>query len=175
MTRILQIDSSINGDHSKSRALTTAIVSKLGQEATQLDLATPLPAIDGGWAAANFTPKDDRTEAQRATLAQSDSLIHDLKAHDTLVIGIPVYNFSVPVGLKTWIDLIARVGETFHYTENGPVGHLTETRAILAFASGGTPAGSDYDFAARYMQQILGFVGITDITIITSDAEIETV
>ncbi|MCZ4263296.1 NAD(P)H-dependent oxidoreductase, partial [Limimaricola sp. G21655-S1] len=86
-----------------------------------------------------------RSDEQKATLALSDSLIDELKEADTVVIGVPLYNFTIPTTLKAGIDLVARVGVTFQYTETGPEGLLKGKRAILAVASGGTEAGSDID------------------------------
>jgi len=133
------------------------------------DLAeTRLPFVDQSWIGANFTDPAERDDEQKAALALSDQLVAELKAADTIVIGLPVYNFGIPAALKAWVDLIARARETFRYTENGPVGLLENKRAILVYASGGTPAGSDIDFASTYMKHILGFVGITDVTVINA-------
>jgi len=95
-------------------------------------------------------------------------LIEEIKAADVVVIGVPVYNFNIAAGLKNWIDQIVRAGVTFQYTETGPKGLLPNKRTILAFSSDGTAAGSDIDFAQRYMNHILGFVGITDVTTVTA-------
>ena len=132
-------------------------------------MSTPLPQIDETWVTANFTAPEDRSVAQTEALTLSDTLVAELQAADSLVIGLPVYNFSVPAALKAWIDLIARAGVTFHYTANGPEGLLTGKRAIIALASGGTEFGSDIDFASGYLRHMLGFVGITDITFIRAD------
>lgn len=169
---ILRIDSSADLDTSTTRRLADRIVAKLGEtDVITRDLAqSALPQIDNTWTAAGSTPKADRTADQNAALAQSDALIDELRRADTVVIGVPIYNFSVPASLKAWIDLVCRAGETFRYTETGPVGLLTGKRAILAVASGGTPVGSDVDFATGYMRQILNFVGITDVTIVAADA-----
>jgi FMN-dependent NADH-azoreductase len=86
------------------------------------------------------------------------------------VIGVPVYNFGVPAALKAWIDLVARAGVTFKYTETGPVGLLNDKRAILAVATGGTPVGSDIDFATGYMKHVLGFIGIHNVEVIAADS-----
>jgi len=134
------------------------------------DLAdTPLPQITEDWVNANFTPADDRTNAQKAVLAQSDALVAELEAADTVVIGLPIYNFGVPAALKAWIDLVARAGRTFKYTENGPVGLLEGKRAIVAVASGGTQAGSEIDFATPYVRHVLGFIGITEVEFVSAD------
>ncbi len=169
---LLRIDSSASTSSSVTRGLTDRIIAELGDDQIiQRDLAaTPLPQITEDWVTARTVPAADRTKAQDATLALSDTLIKEIHDADTLVIGVPVYNFSVPAALKAWIDLIARAGETFRYTETGPVGLLSGKRAILAVASGGTAVGSDIDYATGYMRHILGFVGITDVTIIAADA-----
>ena len=136
---------------------------------TTRDLSTPLPLIDSTWIGANFTPADDRTDDQKATLALSDTLIAEIEAADTLVIGLPIYNFAVPSAFKAWVDLVARAGVTFRYTENGPEGLLKGKRAILAVASGGTEVGSDHDFATGYARHMLGFMGITDVSVVAAD------
>ena len=166
---LLHIDSSARLSGSTSRELTARIVEKLGGEVIRRDLSTPLPLIDETWVNANFTPAEKRTEAQSAALSLSDTLIEEIRAADVLVIGVPIYNFGVPTTLKAWVDQVARAGVTFRYTENGPEGLLHGKRAILAVASGGTEAGSDIDFASRYMRHVLGFIGITDVQIVTAD------
>ena len=88
---------------------------------------------------------------------------------DTIVIGLPIYNFSVPAAFKAWIDLVARAGLTFSYTENGPKGLLEGKRAILTIASGGVPVGSESDFATNFARHVLGFIGIHDVDVIAAD------
>ena len=167
---VLHIDSSARRTGSVSRDLTAQIVARLGaDEVVHRDLATPLPLLDEAWIGANFTPADQRSDEQKQLLAQSDALVEELKAADTLVIGAPIYNFSVPAGLKAWIDLVARVGLTFAYTEEGPAGRLEGKRAIIAVASGGTEAGSAIDFASGYLRHMLGFMGITEVEIVAAD------
>jgi len=158
-------------DCSITRQLSNKILTEIAADQTiTRDLATGLPLLDAAWLAANFTLADNRTDVQRETLALSDSLITEIKQADTIVIGSPVYNFSVPAVLKAWIDQIARVGVTFKYTPDGPVGLLSGKRAIIVIASGGTPVGSDIDYASGYLKHIMGFIGITDVTIIAADA-----
>ena len=167
---ILHIDASARTEGSVTRDLSAKIVAKLGAgEVIRRDLATPLPLLDGAWVGANFTPADQRSDAQKAELALSDALIAELQKADTIVIGAPVYNFSVPSTLKAWIDLGARVGVTFSYSEAGPKGLLDGKRAIIAVASGGTAVGSDVDFATGYLRHVLGFIGITDVEIVAAD------
>lgn len=169
MTHILRIDASARYDGSVTRDLTDQIIAHLNGDVTTRDLAQGLPLLDESWVGANFTPADARTPGQVEKLALSDTLIAEIKAADTLVIGVPVYNFGVPAVLKAWVDQIARAGVTFRYTENGPEGLLTGKRAILAMASGGTQAGSEADFATGYMRHIMGFIGIKDVTLVAAD------
>lgn len=172
MTTLLRIDASARRTGSVSRELTDAIVSKLAAETViTRDLAAdPLPQLDEGFV--TLTKGADAgtlTDAQQDMLALSDQLIGELRRADTVVIGVPVYNFGVPAALKAWIDLVARAGETFRYTAAGPEGLLTGKRVILAVASGGTEAGSPIDFATPYMRHVLGFMGLTEVDLVTAD------
>lgn len=173
MTHVLTINSSARHATSESRKLTAQIVQTLNPEkTTERDLSQSVPHIDEAWVGANFTPMDDRSEAQKDVLAFSDTLVDELIAADVIAIGLPVYNFGVPAAMKAWIDQVARVGRTFNYTENGPVGKLAGKKAIVAYASGGTPLGAEYDFASTYLRHVLGFIGITDVTFVTSEEQI---
>ena len=175
MTRsanLLRIDSSVRHEGSVSRQLADQVVDKVAAanaEVTVRDLADGLPAINGAWIGANFTPAEDRSEAQRDTLSLSDTLIEELKAADTVVISAPIYNFGVPSTLKAWIDLVARAGVTFKYTPDGPIGLLEGKRAIVTVASGGTEVGGPIDFATGYIRHVLGFIGIHDVEFVASD------
>ena len=167
---VLRVDASARHSGSESRALTQRILDRLAPDGViNRDLAVPLPAIDADWLNANWTPEDQRSDAQRQTLALSDTLIEELKAAETIVIGAPIYNFGIPATLKTWVDLIARAGITFKYSEAGPQGLLTGKRAIVAITSGGTQIGSEIDFASGYLRHVLGFVGITDVQFVAAD------
>lgn len=169
MTHILRIDASARHEGSVSRDVTDQIIAHLDAPVTVRDLAAGIPLIDAAWIGANFTPEADRTPKQAQALALSDTLVAEIQAADTLVIGLPIYNFGVPAALKAWIDQVARAGVTFRYTANGPEGLLSGKRAIIAMASGGTQAGSEIDFATGYLRHVLGFIGITDVTLITAD------
>lgn len=169
--KILRIDASARVEASVTRQLVDRIEARLAPESvTTRDLISdPLPLLSPEWLAANWTPEADRTAEQKETLALSDALIAEIEAADTLIIGAPIYNFGIPAALKAWIDLIARAGHTFNYTENGPVGLLEGKRAIIAVASGGTPFGSEIDFASGYLRHVMGFIGITDVTFVAAD------
>ncbi|MEO3414383.1 NAD(P)H-dependent oxidoreductase [Roseovarius sp. CAU 1744] len=169
---VLHVDASARLNGSTTRQLTAQIVEKLGGKVIHRDLADALPQIDETWVNANLTPADKRTGTQQQALALSDALIAEIKAADTLVIGVPLYNFSVPTALKAWIDQIGRAGVTFRYTETGPEGLMEGKRAILAVATGGTSVGSDIDFATQYMRHFLGFIGITDVEIVAADRQL---
>ena len=167
-THILEISASARGDGSMSRLLTRDLLKALEDRhgditVTRRNIAEGLPFVDADWVVATNTPDEERSDAQRRTLAFSDELVHELMAADILVMGAPIYNFSVPATLKAWIDLIARVRLTFRYTENGPVGLLEGKKAYVLTPSGGVPIGSPVDFATPYLRHALKFVGITDV------------
>ena len=109
---LLHIDASARSDGSVSRTLTQHLVETLSSTETEVitrDIGlSPLPILSEAWVGANFTPDEARTEAQNQILALSDTLIAEIEAADTLVLGFPIYNFGVPAGFKAWIDLIAR-------------------------------------------------------------------
>ncbi len=175
---VLRVDSSAPLATSTSRALTDRIVEHLAPaHVVTRDLTASLPFVDADWVDARLVPAAERTPEQAARLQLSDELIAEIRASDTLVIGLPVYNFMLPVALKAWIDLVARPGETFRYTSTGPEGLLSGKRVIVAFASGGTAVGSPIDFATPYLRHVLGFIGIDDVTFVTKaemDADPET-
>ncbi len=172
---ILRIDGSMRRTGSISRQLTDEVIDHLlaetpGGHIHVRDLANPLPHVTEDWINANFTDPDERTEDQKQTLTQSDELVEELEAADTIVIGLPIYNFGVPAAVKAWIDLIARVKRTFRYTETGPEGLLTGKMAYIVVASGGTSLGAEIDFATDYLKFALGFVGIKDVKLIDASA-----
>ena len=172
---VLVVNSSARTDGSVTRKLVDQIVDKLKSEGdikslNQRELDTELTPLTASWLGANFTPEEDRSEDQKETLKFSDTLISEVQAADTIVIGAPIYNFGIPGVLKLWIDQICRAGITFKYTENGPVGLLEGKRAIVAIASGGTKMGSAIDYSTPYIKHVLGFIGIHDVTFVGADA-----
>ncbi|MTI45469.1 FMN-dependent NADH-azoreductase [Roseibium hamelinense] len=172
--KILKIDASARKQGSVTRQLGNELVTKLLEQNPDAkilsrDVASGLPVIDEEWVGANFTPAADRSAAQKLKLALSDTLVEELKAADTIVLGVPVYNFGIPAALKSWVDQVGRAGLTFKYTENGPLGLLEGKKAYVLLASGGTKVGSEIDFASGYIKHFLGFIGITDVTVIAAD------
>ncbi|MEM7327980.1 MAG: NAD(P)H-dependent oxidoreductase [Pseudomonadota bacterium] len=170
---ILHINTSARTDGSISRSLSQTVVETISSTESQVvvrDIGiTPLPLLTESWVGANFTPDDARTAEQTEILALSDQLIAEIEAADTLVLGVPIYNFGVPAAFKAWIDLVARARKTFKYTENGPVGLLNGKKAYVVIASGGTASGSEIDFATPYVKHVLGFLGIHDVSFVTAD------
>ncbi len=173
MNNILHIDASGRKTASVSRQLSNEIVKKISSDedtVTYRDVSQGLPFVDELMIGAYFTQSTERSEQQHQAIALSDSIVEELKAADTVVIGVPIYNFSMPASFKTWSDLAARVGETFKYTENGPVGLLEGKKAYIAAASGGTAIGSEIDFLTPWLRHFLGFIGIHDVEIIQAEA-----
>ncbi len=171
--QILRIDSSARRDGSETRALSDALIGRIEATAnttmTRRDLAVDAPSlVNEAWVGANFTAPAARSDAQVAELAASDALVAELEAADVIVIGAPIYNFSIPAVLKAWIDMVARAGVTFRYGENGPEGLLQNKRAYVMMASGGVPIGSAMDFASPYLRHLLGFIGIHDVEFISA-------
>jgi len=165
MTNILQLDSSATGDASVTSRLNALVVETVGADATVVRRdVSALPSITTERFAANSTSVEDRTPEQRDLASLGDDLIVELELADVVVIAAPIYNFGVPSGLKSWMDLVARAGRTFRYTETGPEGQITNTRAIVVTASGGVPLGSAADFSSPHITTFLQFLGIDDIT-----------
>lgn len=169
--KVLRLDASAQTETSQSRALTDRLIAGLGPDIQvhTRDLAKPLPHIDEAWVQANGTPAENRTSEQDQTLALSDELVAEIEQADLLVFGLPVYNFSVPIGLRAWIDQVCRARLTFTYMDGQQVGLMTGKRAVVIFASGGTEMGSDIDFASGYLRHILGFIGIHDVEFVNAD------
>jgi FMN-dependent NADH-azoreductase len=162
---------------SVSNQLVAELVAKLqatqaGATLVQHDVvANPLSLVDDAWISGAYTPVEARSAEQIAALKTSNELVAELLAADVLVLGVPIYNFGIPAALKGWIDQIVRVGVTFAYGADGQPKGLVPAgkKAYLALASGGVPAGSGYDLATSYLKLVLGFIGITDVTVIAAD------
>jgi len=171
--KLLHIDASAQRTDSVTRALSAELVRRLVSDSDQVeyrDVSQGLPFVDEQLIGAYFTAEDARSDEQRAALALSDQIVDELEQADTLVIGVPIYNFSMPAALKAWADLAARVGRTFKYTENGPVGLLQNKKAYLVIASGGTQVDSSIDFLTPWLRHYLSFIGIEDVSLVTADA-----
>lgn len=170
---ILQITTSVRGDASESTRVTNQIVAKLvaanpGATVVRRDFgAQPHPQLDGAALGALFTPADQRTAEQLARVQLDDALILEAQAADVIVLGAPMYNFAMPVQLKSWFDAIARAGVTFRYTETGPEGLLKNKKVYVAAARGGVYEEAN-DPQVPQMRALLNFLGLTDQTFIYS-------
>lgn len=172
---ILQINASARRDGANSTRVADQITARLqaanpGATLTLRDLAvTPHPLLDEAALGALFTPADARSPEQAARVALDDALIAEIQAHDTVVLGVPMYNFGVPVQLKSWIDAIARAGVTFRYTASGPEGLLTGKTVYVALARGGLYRDTPNDSQVPYLKSVLGFLGLTDVRFIYAE------
>ncbi|EGR1698610.1 FMN-dependent NADH-azoreductase [Vibrio parahaemolyticus] len=171
MSRVLALKSSILGDYSQSNKLVEDFIKNVDQDKlTARDLAAnPLPVLDFAVATA-LRATEDLSQEQQAVVDLSDTLIEEVKAADTLVIAAPMYNFTIPTQLKNWIDLIARAGVTFKYTENGVQGLIEGKKAIVVTTRGGIHKDSPTDNVTPYLRTVLGFVGITDVEFVYAEA-----
>lgn len=172
---ILQINASARRDGANSTRVADQITARLqaanpGATLTLRDLAvTPHPLLDEAALGALFTPAASRSEEQAARVALDDALIAEVQAHDTIVLGVPMYNFGVPVQLKSWIDAIARAGVTFRYTATGPEGLLKGKTVYVALARGGLYRDTPNDSQVPYLKSVLGFLGLTDVRFIYAE------
>lgn len=161
---ILHINSSARLQGSNSRIISQYLVDKLERPVISRDLGQqPLPSISGEDLIGVHGSSDSPRASLQTQLKLSDELIDELRRADTLVLATPMYNFGIPASLKQWIDAVCRAGVSFKYTEQGPSGLLGVKRAIVVTASGGTPIGSEMDFASRYLEHICNFIGIEDV------------
>jgi FMN-dependent NADH-azoreductase len=177
--QLLHIDSSILGDGSVSRALSAQAVANWrervpGLHVVHRDLAAePLSHISGEHFAARATPAEARTPEQQREIEASDQALEEFLASDIVVIGTPMYNFTVPTQLKAWIDRLAIAGKTFKYTAEGAVGLAGGKKVIVVSARGGvysegTPFAA-IDFQEPYLRALFGFLGITDISFVRAE------
>ncbi|MBL4581248.1 MAG: NAD(P)H-dependent oxidoreductase [Gammaproteobacteria bacterium] len=174
MKNVLRITASILGEGSVSSQLMDELVTKLGAEeelkVTERNFMNQaIPHLDGPWLTALSTAEADRSDEQQAKVAFSDQLVAELQGADTVVISLPMYNFSLPSMLKAWVDHIARAGVTFKYTESGSVGLLKGKKVYLVAAMGGIHETSATDFLRPYMKHIMAFIGLNDVQFITAD------
>jgi FMN-dependent NADH-azoreductase len=173
--KILQINASARANGANSTRLADAITAHLRAQHPEAvvelrDLATdPHPVLDEPALGALFTPAGERTPEQAARVALDDALIAQVQAVDVIVLGVPMYNFGVPVQLKTWIDAIARAGVTFRYTANGPEGLLTGKKVYVALARGGLYRDTPADSQVPYLKSVLAFLGMTDVEFVYAE------
>ncbi len=179
MSKLLHIDSSILGSNSVSRQLTAQIVASWGAahpgtEVSYLDLAVNTPSHLSAESLGFRLPADAvLSDAQKRENAVSEALVTQLLASDVIVVGAPMYNFTIPTQLKAWIDRVAQVNRTFKYTEKGPVGLATGKTVIVASTRGGaystSDAGNAMEHQESFLKTVFGFLGITDVRIVRAE------
>ncbi|RED54220.1 FMN-dependent NADH-azoreductase [Aestuariispira insulae] len=178
MRNLLIVNSSPNPEQSVTRGLTAEFVeawtSKIDDpKVVHRDIGqNPPPHLDQATIGSFYTMPEQRSAEQKLAIALSETLIAELREADVIVIGAPMHNFGSPSSLKTWFDHVARVGETFRYTENGPEGLLKNKKVFVITARGGNYAegapAAPMDIQAPYIRTVLGFIGLTDVTFIHS-------
>ena len=177
--KLLHIDSSPLAGNSVSRELTRRTVAQWqatnpGTTVEYLDLAADAPShlnLDSlGFRLGIDSP--DLTAAQKRENAVSEKLVSQFLAADVVVIGAPMYNFSIPSQLKAWVDRIAQAGRTFRYTANGPEGLAKGKTVIVVSTRGGAytdPSMAFLDHQESYLQAVFGFFGITDVRFVRAE------
>ncbi len=177
--KVLHIDSSILSDNSVSRQLTRTIVAEWqaqhpGTTVDYLDLAAEAPShLSAESLGFRLPATATLTDAQRRENAISEALVSQFLAADVIVVGAPLYNFSIPSQLKAWIDRVAQVGRTFKYTETGPVGLAGGKTVIVASTRGGvystSEGGRAMEHQESYLQTVFGFFGISDVRYVRAE------
>jgi len=174
MAKILHVISSPRGEASNSIKLGNAIIEKIKEQhsetaVTVRDLTNgPFPHLEEAHLNAFFTPVEQHTDENKEAIRHSNEAIKEIFDADILVIDAPMYNFSIPSTLKSWIDHIARAGITFRYTAEGPEGLIKGKKAYLAVTTGGVYSSgpmASADFVAPYLKTVLGFVGVNDVVV----------
>lgn len=175
--KILHIDSSPRGEESVSKKLTAQVVDRLKSKRTDLeinhrDISTGLPFVGPETLVGYFSAPADHSPETKKAVATSDQLIKELIEADTLVMGVPMWNFHVPAMVKAWVDLVVRANFTFKVTDEGNYEGIVPSgkKAYLVVTTGGVPVGSDMDMTSKYIVSILNFIGISDVTVIGAGA-----
>ncbi len=168
--KLLHIDSSILGDHSASRQLSRSVVQSFtatqpGTEVVYRDLASDaLSHFSGATLAAAGTPAEGRDAAQKLEVETNEATLQEFLSSDVVVIGAPMYNFTIPSQLKAWIDRITVAGRTFRYTETGPEGLCKGKKVIIVSTAGGLHVGQPTSVGHEDLLKVLfGFIGVTDL------------
>jgi len=172
MSSFLIVNASLQGENGNSSTLTRAFTENLtGQDTIVQRQLSPetMPHLTGAELGAWMTSADKRSPEQKDLAALSDTLIAEVQAADTIVVGMPMYNFGAPSHFKAWVDHVARAGVTFRYTENGPEGLLKDKRVVILVASGGMYKGTDKDTLTPYLTTFFNFLGIQQIDFIYAE------
>lgn len=170
--KILQIISSLNKENSYSSKLSNAIIEKLKEHNSNVTIVTrdlvnsSLPHYTDIHIKALTNSNDIDSKQKEDIIKLSDLIIDELLNADTVVIGVPMYNFAIPSHLKAWVDFLTRSGKTFRYTADGVIGLVGNKKVYLAISTGGIFSEGEMktlDFTESYLKTVLGFIGITDV------------
>ena len=171
--KIYQIDSSARKEGSTSRALAKKLLDKIkktGDEVIYRDLDDEMLFVSGLTESGMKIEKKDQTEEHKKMFELSNKLVTELKESDIIIISAPIYHYGPPATLKAWVDLAARIGETFRFKPNGRrEGLLKNKRAYLVITSGGTKLNSTEDFLTPWLKFILNFFGIEKVDVVSAD------
>ena len=175
MSTLLQINTGIFGEHSHSTVLAQQFSSQYLAQHTNSQLVVrdlisePIPHLDATIIGAFASEEATRTPEQQAVLDFSQGLIDELANADAVVLGLPMYNFSVPSQLKAYMDQIARAGVTFKYTETGPVGLLNDKPVYVVAARGGIHEGQPSDSQTAFVKTFFAFIGMSNVQFIYAE------
>ncbi len=175
MKNLLLLNTSIFSDGGESSRLARAFVAarkaiEPGLKIVERDFAKdPVPHLTAEGFQGFLARPETRTPGQAGIVAYSDALIDEIRRADTIVLGLPMYNFSVPSTLKAYFDHIARAGVTFKFTDKGSVGLLTGKKAYVFAARGGVYFGTTADTQTAYVRDFLAFLGITDVEFVYAE------
>ncbi len=172
MKKVLVVNSSVSGENGQSSQLIEQFVQALpaGFSRVDVDLAAEAyPHLAMTELAAWMTPETDRSAEQKTLAALSDDAIAAVQAADVILVGVPMYNFGVPSQLKAWFDRLARVGITFKYTEQGPVGLLANKPVIFFATRGGIYKDLPADSQTPFLKSFFSFIGLTDLHFIYAE------
>ena len=165
--KLLHIDASITGDNSISKQLTSSLIEQFKKDQAELEIIhynldkDPIAHLSN----------QILTGEAASEIGVSNKVMKDFQEADVIVIGAPMYNFSIPSQLKSWIDRIAVAGKTFRYTENGPEGLSGGKQVFIASVRGGAYSGelAMMDHQESYLSTVFGFLGITDVHFIRAE------
>lgn len=175
MKHLLQINTSLFGEGGQSTTLANEFVSQWkdshpdGVVSVRNAAGDAIPHLTGERFAAFLAKPEARPPEQQAIAGFSDALIEEIRRADTIVIGLPLYNFGVPSSLKAYFDHIARAGITFRYTEKGPEGLLTGKKVYVFATRGGQYAGTPMDSQTNFVRDFLAFIGMKDVEFIYAE------
>ena|SRR5690606_13690481 len=186
MRKVLVINSSVRKQRSQSRKLTELFVRNWKNKYPDDTFSfrevglTQIPAIDESWIASAFIKPEDRTSKNQMGVVFSNTLVRELKEHDIYVLGVPMYNWSIPSGLKSYIDQIMRINETWKFRSGKPdgdyVGLLKHKRLFILSARGDSGYGlgeknEDMNYQTNYLKFVFSMMGVKDTTLISLDNE----